>query len=442
MDWKNFLRQLVALRTVCADPAMAGEFARAEALLSSTLASLGFATRTFSAAGRPPIVLGSRGPGDAPLALLLYGHYDVQPAGPGECWSSDPFTLVERDGSCFGRGVADDKGPICAMLAALDEAGDLSRLRIRVVFEGGEEVGSPGLESFLRENRSLLRSDAVLVLDTGCPGELRPALTTALRGVIPFEIHLRTGERDLHSGYGGCVANAIQELVRLCATLHGEDGSVPVPGFYDGIRPASGEEMAAVEGEDFPGELGVGALQSLFPALPRRAVHTLLPSLEFNGIAGGYAGPGSKTVIPAEAVAKCTVRTVAGQDPRAICRSVERFLLGQGQVLGRVSVHFSDPAPAYGLDLAATDPKFSHLFRVLERSVEKAFGQKPLHRREGGSIGVVGLFREVLGVDSLLLGTVPPGARIHAPDENWSWESFSRTRQALVQFLRSADSLS
>ncbi|MDR2030098.1 MAG: M20/M25/M40 family metallo-hydrolase [Puniceicoccales bacterium] len=438
--WK-LLQRFIALRTVSADPAADNEFAHAENFLTAALASLGFSVQTFPTAEHHPILLGTRGSANAPTALLIYGHYDVQPANCDGQWSSDPFFLVERDGKLYGRGVADDKGPIAAILSALRSAGDLPNLRITFVLEGSEEIGSPSFLDFLKTNHGNMRADAAIVLDTGCPEELRPAITTSLRGILPFEVCLTTGERDLHSGFGGCVPNAIQELLRLCSRLHGPDGRVAVPGFYDGISLAGCDCVSVATGEDeqFAKEMGVRNLQCLFPQLPRHAVHGVLPSLDFNGIWSGYQGLGSKTIIPAVASAKFTVRTVAGQDQSAMGHAVEQFLKSHAPAHCQLSVKMSTAAPAYGLDWKRLDGKFIQLFSSLESAVEAAFGTKPVHRREGGSIGVVSAFWDVLGLDSMLLGVVPPESRIHASDENWSMESFWRTQLALEYFFKNID---
>jgi acetylornithine deacetylase/succinyl-diaminopimelate desuccinylase-like protein len=437
----EILRPAIALRGVSADPKSGGELQETAKFFGHFLGSAGFAVRLCGDHSPAPIVWAERGNWDADGVLLLYGHYDVQPPEPVEPWQSDPFSVTLRGGAIYGRGVADDKGPLLAMLLELCRSEmAASHLRTIVLLEGGEEIGSPGFADFLRERRPQLRSDAALVLDTGCPDDDLPALTTGLRGVIPFEVHLRTGSRDIHSGFGGCIPNAVQELVHLCGQLHGKKGPVAVPGFYDGIFTATGEELAAFELleklDPRPQEtFGVKCLRRIFPSIPPRATHALLPALEFNGISGGYAGVGSKTIIPAEAMAKITVRTVQGQCPERLRSAVVEFLVKRCPRYAEVSVDAGIAGPAYGIDWGNATEKFKGFFHRMECSLAEAFGRNPIHLREGGSIGVVGAFKEILNLDSILVGVVPPSANIHGPNENWKLETAAKTRRALAAFF-------
>jgi acetylornithine deacetylase/succinyl-diaminopimelate desuccinylase-like protein len=445
VDILEFLRRFIAIRSVSSDPSRAGEMARAAEFLAQFLSGRGFAAEVNASSHCPPIVLATRGTGDAPLSLLIYAHYDVQPADPLPLWDSDPYTLLQRDGKLFGRGIADNKGPLAAILFALEELAPSAPLRLTLLLEGGEEIGSPGLAKFLQAHRSQLRADAVLVADCSSGGEDSPALTTALRGLISFQVHLRTGQRELHSGWGGCVPNAIQELLQLCGKLHDASGRVSVAGFYDGCIPPTAAELDALDGKlhrNAADALGVRALRDPFPPLPPAAAHACLPSLEFNGIHGGCGGAGVKTIIPAEAEVKFTTRLVHGQHPEKIRRSLVEFLRSHAPAYADLHIQAESHCPAYGVDLESASLKFRNLFHAAEWALAEAFSSPPLHLRDGGSIGAVSAFKEVLGLDSILLGIVPPAAQVHAPNENWSLDNLRRARQALSLFLgRAAQSI-
>jgi acetylornithine deacetylase/succinyl-diaminopimelate desuccinylase-like protein len=404
---------------------------------------MGFSATCSCGHSPAPIVWASRGSEEAPTSIILYGHYDVQPAEPLDLWASDPFLLAERDGILYGRGIGDDKGPIGAMLMALSEIQSWDGLRITVLLEGGEEIGSPGFGEFLRANGKRLEgAQAALIVDTGCPDSATPTLVTGLRGLISFELFLRTGQRDIHSGYGGCVPNAVQELVRLCAQFHRADGSVAIPRFYDGVQRPAEEELASFQilrkrGEDAAATLGVRCLRDPFPPVAPNAIHAFFPSLEFNGIRGGYEGSGCKTIIPAAASVKFTVRTVPGQDGENLCDAIRGFVELHRPSYAEIDLRCEPAGPAYAIGSRAAGSKFAALFSSMEDSLEKEFGSRPLLMREGGSIGVVSAFKEILGLDSLLVGVVPTASNIHAPNENWPVASLLRTRSALGAFFRS-----
>jgi acetylornithine deacetylase/succinyl-diaminopimelate desuccinylase-like protein len=437
----EFLGELVALRTISADPNRRPVLAYTANLLAKTLSDMGFSALCEEGYGPAPIVWASRGPMGAKNSLIIYGHYDVQPEGPRADWHSDPFQLVELDGLLYGRGVADDKGPIVALLAAIGNVRNWENLRLTVLLEGGEEVGSPEFGDFLRAHRDELASHlAVLSADCGCPDENTPTIITCLRGIITGELTLRTAHRDIHSGYGGCVPNAVQELALLCSKFHREDGSVAIPHFYDGIqKQIDREELAAVrslaEREELADILGVGCLRDIFSPVPPRAVHGFFPSLEWNGIWGGHTGEGSKTIIPAAAYAKFSLRTVPGQSARVLCAALEDFAQRNCPPYGTVELHCAIHGPAYAIGGPSEAPELHRLLVLLENSLAQEFGHLPLRLREGGSIGAVSDFKEILGLNSLLLGVVPTASHIHAPDENWPIQSFHKTRCALSAFF-------
>ncbi|MDR0340187.1 MAG: M20/M25/M40 family metallo-hydrolase, partial [Puniceicoccales bacterium] len=368
----QLLEKLVALRTRSADLECGPALVHAADFFAKMLSAMGFSAVCEGGYGPGPIVWASRGPDGAKNSIIIYGHYDVQPEAPREDWHTDPFQLVERDGLFYGRGVADDKGPIVALLSAMGDLPDWENLRLTVLLEGGEEIGSPGFADFLRNHRDqLTRHQAVLSVDCGCPNESTPTLTTGLRGQIAGELVLRTGQRDVHSGYGGCVPNAVQELTRLCSKFHREDGAVAVPNFYEGVVEKIGaKELAAIrmlaEREDLAATLAVKCLRNIFPSIPPEAVHGFLPSLEWIGIWGGHTGEGSKTIIPAVAFAKFSSRTVPGQNATALCANLEDFAQKHCPPYGTVELRCAVHCPAYVIGDPAEAPVAHRLLSLLE----------------------------------------------------------------------------
>jgi acetylornithine deacetylase/succinyl-diaminopimelate desuccinylase-like protein len=402
--------------------------------LVNHLQAMDFSAEIVSVPGAHPIVL-ARWKVAAPRAsLLLYGHYDVQPADPLEKWKTDPYQLTIVDGVAYGRGVADDKGPLAAMLYGLADAG-MGGVDITVMIEGEEEIGSPHFAEFLRSQEIV--ADATIIADTGSICDNMPALTTGLRSIISFKLTLRTGLRDLHSGFGGALPNAIHELTRLCAMLHDERGRVTVEGFYEDIIPPTDKERATFQLLEkceipFPRAMGTRTVADLFPPILPRSIHAFMPSLEINGIHGGS----EKTIIPAEASANITARIVKGQKPQKVARLVEQFIRDHTPDYADLTLAMERFSIPYAIDFQNLAPKFLKLFQHMEQSTGEAFGQKPLHLREGGSIGVVDAFKTICGTDSILVGVVPPDAQIHSPNEHISVETLSRTRRLFGLFFR------
>ena len=428
------------MESVSANASASGQLKKTAMFLRDTLMSIGYAADCFDGYGPAPIVWARRGPVGGKISLIMYGHYDVQPADPLELWHSSPFELSAVDGMLRGRGVADDKGPIVAVLAALQDIGDPGDVRINVLFEGAEEIGSVGFEDFLRDHGDKIRSHGALVVDAGCPDCQTPALVTGLRGLISFELSLRTARGDIHSGYGGATPNAIHELLSLCGKLHYEDGSAAIPRFYGDVQPPGPGEIEAFQLLDgrrnLADDLGVPLQRKIFAKIPASATHGLMPSLEFNGIWGGYCGDGCKTIIPAEAFAKFTVRTVPNQRSEAICDAVEAFIGKNCPSHVQFKLQRSIGGDAYAIDWPSADKKFVAMFLAMESALASEFENAPLRLREGGSIGVVGTFKKILATDSILLGVVPTSSNIHAPNENWSIGSFQRTRRSVEKFVR------
>ncbi|HEX6926531.1 MAG TPA: dipeptidase [Longimicrobiaceae bacterium] len=388
---------------------------------------------TMPTGGHPAVVGEWRGAPDAPT-LLIYGHYDVQPPEPLDEWVSPPFEPTERDGKLYARGSVDDKGQLYLHLKAVEAyLAEYGALPVNVVFliEGEEEIGSDHLEGFLVENRELLACDAVLISDTTMFAPGLPSITTGLRGLAYMEVTVRGPRTDLHSGsYGGAVVNAANALARIIAGLHDENGRVTIPGFYDDVRALSDVERASlgrlpfteeglreeVGASELGGEAGFGALERIWAR----------PTLDVNGLLSGYTGEGAKTVLPARAMAKISMRLVPDQDFRVIQRAFAehvRSLAPKGVTVEVSALHGGQPW--------AAEPN-APIFAAAERALARAFGREPVYIREGGSIPIVQAFQTTFDAPVVLIGFGLPGENAHAPNEWLSLENFEKGTYAIA----------
>ncbi len=382
-----------------------------------------------------PVVVGEwRGaPAGAPT-LLVYGHYDVQPPEPLEEWLSAPFEPEVRDGKLFARGSVDDKGQVYLHLKAVEaHLKTTGTLPVNVVFlvEGEEEIGSPNLIPFLAEHVERLRCDAVLISDTTMFAPGLPSITTGLRGLAYMEIRVQGPAVDLHSGaYGGAVVNPANALARIISRLHDADGRVAIPGFYDRVRELNERERAAISElpfteEGLREEVGAPALggESGHGALERIWVR---PTLDVNGLLSGYTGEGAKTVLPARAMAKVSMRLVPDQDYREVERIFTEHVLSLAPTGVKVEVlalHGGQPWYA--------DPS-SPVIDAACRALKRAWGRDPVFIREGGSIPIVQSFQETFGAPVVLIGFGLPGENAHAPNEWMSVENYHRGAEAIA----------
>jgi len=396
----------------------------------------------FPTEGHPIIVAEWRGAAGAPT-LLIYGHYDVQPPEPLDEWDSPPFEPEIRDGKLYGRGSVDDKGQLYLYVKAVEaHIAARGKLPVNLIFliEGEEEVGSPNLTAFLAEHRATLACDAVVISDTGMFAPGLPSITVGLRGLAYMEVRVQGAASDLHSGtYGGAVVNPANALASIIARLHDEEGRVTVPGFYDGVEElseATRQRIGALpfEDEDFRAEVGAPALggERGFGTLERIWVR---PTLDVNGLLSGYTGEGAKTVLPARAMAKISMRLVPNQTYRDIESKFAEHVLRlapPGVTVDVVSLHGGEPWHA--------DPAHP-IFDAAGRALESAFGKKPVFIREGGSIPIVRDFERTLGAPALLIGFALPGSNTHAPNEWFSMENFARGTEAVALLLDEAVSI-
>ena len=394
--------------------------------LSARMVSAGLQSEIHPTEGHP-VVIGRNEQEAGRPTVLVYGHYDVQPVDPLDLWESDPFDPVIRDGKIWARGATDNKGQffahLCGITETIEKEGKLP-VNLIMLLEGEEEIGSPNLRPFLEAHRAELDCDVIVVSDTGMVAPGVPTLGYGLRGITCCEFVLRGPARDLHSGvYGGAVANPGTAVARLVASLYDEHGRVAIEGFYDDVAALEDwerEMWSSVPGTSEEDILGVTGAPSLFGESGYTSAERLWarPTAEVNGIWGGYQGEGSKTVLPAEAFAKLSFRLVPHQDPVDIMEKVEAHLQKHCPEGVTVEVERGHHGQAYH-----TDPHSSH-GKAAQEALRKTFGVDPVLIREGGSIPIIQDFKEVLGVDTLLLGLALPDCQIHSSNENFTVENF------------------
>lgn len=408
--------------------------------LVAKLTGMGLATELHETP-QHPIVVARNGHVPGRRTVLIYGHYDVQPVDPLSLWASDPFEPVIRDGRIWARGATDNKGQMMAHVLGVEktlrEQGELP-LNLIFLFEGEEEIGSPSLPAFLLDHREELRCDVVAISDTGMVARGVPTLGYGLRGITCCEVILRGPKGDLHSGlFGGIVANPASAIARLVASLHTPEGRVAIEGFYDNVRPLESWEremwskLPGVSDSDF---LAVTGSPGLFgePGYSSAERTWARPTAEVNGIGSGYQGEGSKTVLPAEAFVKLSFRLVPDQSPQEIMEKVQSHLERHCPPGVTLEVRVGHDGKPY-----AADPN-SKFGLAAQQALRVAFGAEPVLIREGGSIPIVQTFRDILGVDTLLLGLALSDAAMHAPNENFPVENFEagiRLNQALLKEL-------
>jgi len=421
------LKQLLAIPSISTDPAHAGDVARAAAWVRDRLEAAGCSKSEIVSTKRHPIVYGEWLGAPGRPTMLVYGHYDVQPVDPIELWQTPPFEPRERGGKLFARGASDDKGQVITHVNALEAQlrNGSAPINVKFLIEGEEEIGSPSLHGFVARNRKKLRCDAVVVSDTAMLGPDLPSICYGLRGLTYLELRVRGSTRDLHSGsFGGSVINPANALARMLSALKDSRGRVAVPGFYENVRritPAERRRLAALPHSDRKFCRSFGA-----PRLFGEAGYSTLeriwcrPTLDINGIWGGFTGEGAKTVIPAEAGAKISMRLVPDQTDREIAAKVKRQLEKIAPRSVEVSVR-----TLHGGDPWITSPDQPAL-RAAGRALERAFGRPASLVREGGSIPIIATFDSVLQAPALLLGFGLHDDNLHAPNEKMELANFYR----------------
>jgi acetylornithine deacetylase/succinyl-diaminopimelate desuccinylase-like protein len=374
------------------------------------------------------------GPGKP--TYLIYGHYDVQPVEPLDLWQSPPFEPTLNGENMYARGASDMKGQVTTSFKAVEAMVRTGGLPVNIKFliEGEEEIGSPSLGDFIAAHTELLACDLAINPDTGMLGAEIPTITYGLRGLAYFELRISGPKQDLHSGlYGGVVHNPAQVLCELVAGMHDEQGRVSLPGFYDSVRPLSEEERAElarlpVDDDFYLKQTGVPALygEAGYTAIERVGAR---PTLEVNGLLSGFTGEGQKTVLPAKAMAKISMRLAPDQDHEEVHQQLRRYLEMHAPPTVRWEVIKMSGSPASVSDL--------HIPAVtaLSRALEAVWGKRPVFRREGGSVPVVAQMKEILGVESVLTGFGLPDDNLHAPNEKIHLPTFYRGIDALIHFI-------
>lgn len=431
----GFLR----IPSISSQPEHANDVRRAAAHLAGLYQRVGLENAQVIDTSGHPVVYADwlRAPNKP--TVLVYGHYDVQPVDPLDLWTSPPFDPVQKDGMLLARGASDDKGQIAihwqAVQAWLEATGALP-VNLKMIAEGEEEIGSPHFEAFVQSHLDLLRADACVVSDSGVAAKGLPAIEYGLRGLVYFELRVETANSDLHSGlYGGIAPNPAQALSEIIAVLKDPNGRIVVPGFYDGVRSLTGEErsqFARVPFDEttFKQTYAVDALQGE-PGFTPNERSWGRPSLDVNGIWGGYQGPGTKTIIPAWAAAKLSCRLVPDQDPRRVADALRRYIESVRPRYARVTL-----TEVEGHGGPWITPIDHPLMQAGKRALQRVYGTEPVFIRSGGSIGAVDSINRHLHVPCLLVGFVLPDCRAHAPNESLDLESYDIGRRAVVELWR------
>lgn len=388
-----------------------------------------------------PVVYGEKHVGDNLPTVLVYGHYDVQPADPVALWDTDPFepvikkTELHPDGAIFARGACDDKGQMFMHVKALEYMVKEGKLPCNVKFmiEGEEEVGSKNLGWFVERNKEKLKNDIILISDTGIIAKDTPSITTSLRGLSYMEVEVTGPNKDLHSGvYGGAVANPVNVLSKMIAQLHDENNHITIPHFYDKVKEIPAEERALFAEipfslEEYKKDLGVADVQveKGYSVIESAATR---PSLDVNGIWGGYIGEGAKTIIPSKASAKISMRLVPDQEPKEIEALFTEYFTQIAPEGVTVKVTSLGGGPAYAMTIDNDG------YRAAEKAMEKTFGKRPIPTPEGGSIPIVALFEKELGTKSVLMGFGYDSDLIHSPNEHYGLFNFFKGIETIPYF--------
>ncbi len=434
------LFEILAVPSISTDKAYAPQCERAAEWLAAQLVAIGFEASVRPTEGRPMVVGHAKAARrDAPH-VLFYGHYDVQPVDPLSLWATDPFKpelqRVNGQSRIVARGASDDKGQLMTFVEAcraFTETGGLP-CDVTVLFEGEEETGSPSLPAFIAVNKDELRADVALVCDTGMWDSGTPSITTMLRGLVLEEIVVKGADRDLHSGsYGGAAVNPIHVLSRIVADLHDEDGRVTLPGFYEGVDELPADVAEQWQALPFDEKEFLGGIGLSVPVGERgRSVLEKIwsrPTCDVNGITGGYAGTGSKTVLPAQASAKVSFRLVGRQNPARVVEAFRAFV--KARLPADCSVEFLPHGASPALQL----PFSSEALTRARRALQAEWGREPVMAGSGGSIPIVGVFKQDLKMDALMIGFALDDDRVHSPNEKYELTSFHKGARSWARVL-------
>jgi acetylornithine deacetylase/succinyl-diaminopimelate desuccinylase-like protein len=436
-EFKAELFDFLRIPSISTDSEYKNEVKDAANFLANKLKSLNLdRVELFETEGNP-IVFGELIIDESKPTVLVYGHYDVQPPDPMDLWETPPFEPSVRNGDIYARGASDDKGQSFTHVKALEsflKTGTDFPVNIKFIFEGEEEIGSPNLVPFIEDHKQLLECDMVLISDTAMFAEDTPSITYGLRGLAYMQIEVEGPNRDLHSGvYGGAVDNPANVLCEIIADLKDDDGVIQIPGFYDDVIDLTDEEREAYEKlpfdeEEYKQKLGLKALKGEqgYSTLERTSAR---PTLDVNGMWSGYQGEGAKTVLPAKAGAKVSMRLVPDQEPKEIAKLFKKYVesLAPDTVDITVKEH-------HGGHPSITDLSFYGLQAAAD-AFEEVYGKEPLFTREGGSIPIVADFQKVLGAQSILMGFGLNSDAIHSPNEKFALKDFYRGIHTSAKFF-------
>lgn len=430
------LLDLLRIPSVSADSKFAGDVRNAAEFLKERFDELGTHVEICETDGYP-IVYAEHIKDPSLPTVLVYGHYDVQPADPYELWDSPPFEPVVKDEKIYARGSADDKGQVYMHVKAYEALIKTDSLPCNVKFmiEGEEEVGSENLEIFVRNNQEKLAADVILISDTAILNNETPSITVGLRGLSYLEVEVTGPNRDLHSGtYGGAVGNPINTLCQMIASLQNEKGEITIPGFYDKVEVLSEDyrekmNRAPFDLSEYKEHLDIDAVKGEegYTTIERTGIR---PTLDVNGIWGGYIGEGAKTVLPSKAYAKISMRLVPNQVSKEITDMFTSHFesIAPDHVKVKVTPHHGGEASVIPTDSIG--------YKAAAKAMEKTWGKEPIPTREGGSIPIVALFQDVLGLDSILMGFGLNEDAIHSPNESYGLFNYYRGIETISHFYQ------
>ncbi len=429
------LFELLRIPSVSADSRHKGDVRKAGEYVVKKLKDAGADTVELCETAGHPIVYGEKIINSTLPTVLVYGHYDVQPPDPLNLWNSPAFEPIVKDEKIYARGSCDDKGQFYMHIKAFEAMMKLKKLacNIKFMIEGEEEVGSDNLETFVKENKNKLKADVILISDTSLISLDTPSITVGLRGLSYMEVEVTGPNRDLHSGvYGGAVANPANVLSKMIASLHDENGRVAIPGFYDQVVELSAAEREVLNKapfnlDDYKKEIDIEDVQGEkgYTTLERTGIR---PTLDVNGIWGGYTGEGAKTVLPSKAYAKISMRLVPNQNNHEISELFTKHF----QSLAPKSVKVKVTA-LHGGEPAVT-PTNSKAFKAASQAFSQVWGKTPIPTRDGGSIPIVSLFKKELGLDTVLMGFGLDSDAIHSPNEHYGIKNFLIGIETIVAF--------
>lgn len=431
----NELLDLLRIPSISARSEHKGDMTRCADAVKQRLLEAGADTVTIYPTAGHPVVYGEKMIDPSKPTILVYGHYDVQPADPLELWNSGPFDPLIKDGKIYARGSCDDKGQFYMHVKALETMTQTNTLQANVKFliEGEEEVGSPNLATFVKANKELLKADVILISDTSMLSMDTPSIDIGVRGLSYIEVEVTGPNRDLHSGvYGGAVANPVTMLAKMIASCHDENNHITIPGFYDDVIDATADERAKMakapfNEEEYKKDLGINSLWGEKGYTTNERTGTR-PTLEVNGIWGGYTGEGAKTVLPSKAFAKISCRLVPNQSSVKITEKILNYfksIAPQGVTVKAEEHHGGEPYMT---------PIDSTAYKAASKAINATFGKEPIPVRGGGSIPICALFEKELGIKIVFMGFGLDSDNLHSPNEKYDIFNFYKGIETIPYF--------